>query len=193
MQHIIFLPSIHCSLSFPREDAVFEGNMRKLGNAPLSAKRLIQSYLVYCAALSAASTHSSKIKYSAKDSNVLSSPSVKLKEIKSHVKVFTNLNKLLLHEESNPRNEIIAFQSIASCDNPENFDSYAVDLCLDTCVTGGLTGYKQHFAEGTFVEKDLGNATTVAGTSQVSGYGIAHYVLSDNYGRTADLKVPMNY
>ena len=66
-------------------------------------------------------------------------------------------------------------------------------MYLDTCVTGGLTGFKSNFVEGTFVEKYLGNTTTAAGTSKVSGYGIAHYILSDDYGRTANLYVPINY
>ena len=87
----------------------------------------------------------------------------------------------------------VAFQSLQDNNEAISYDGDAIDLYLDTCVTGALTGYKSDFVEGTFVEKDLGYSSTAAGTTQITGYGIANYVISDDYGRKFNLKIPANY
>jgi hypothetical protein len=88
---------------------------------------------------------------------------------------------------------MVAFQSIQDCNDIISYDGDAVDLYLDTYVTGALIGYKSDFIEGTIEMKDLGYSSTAAGSTKITGCGVAHYILSDDYGRKCDLKIPANY
>ena len=93
----------------------------------------------------------------------------------------------------NASKDKVAFQSLQDCNDLISYDGDSVDLCLDTCVTGALTGCKSDFIDGTFIEKDLGYSLTAAGSTKISGCGIAHCILSDDYGQKYDLKIPANY
>lgn len=46
------------------------------------------------------------------------------------------------------------------------FDSDSASLYVDSCVTGGLTGFKQDFIEGTCVDVEERTSDTTAGKHQ---------------------------
>ena len=82
---------------------------------------------------------------------------------------------------------------IQDCNDTTSYNGDTVDLCLDTCITGALTGYKSDFIEGALEMKDLEYSSTTTGSTKITGSGEAHCILSNDYGRKCDLKIPANY
>ena len=80
-----------------------------------------------------------------------------------------------MHDHLCSHNNIIQSNTIAS------FDTDSVPLYIDSCVTGGLTGFKSDFTPGTLREIEPAHAATTAGTTSLVAEGIATYeVLTDD-------------
>ena len=73
------------------------------------------------------------------------------------------------------------------------FDSDSVSLYIDSCVTGGLTGFKQDFVEGTYVDIEERSSDTTTGKMSIIGEGIAAYLLKDDNGEPYLLYTKMAY
>ena len=80
-------------------------------------------------------------------------------------------------------------------DNGEvvRFDSDSVSLYIDSCVTGGLTGFMQDFMEGSYVEIEERSSETTTGKTSIIGQGIAACTLKDDDGELYLLYTKMAY
>ena len=61
----------------------------------------------------------------------------------------------------------------ATADELMEFDSDSFHLHLDSCVTGGLTGFKSDFIEGFYGEVAERSSDTTVGEATTTGEGIA--------------------
>ena len=68
------------------------------------------------------------------------------------------------------------------------FDSDSSHLHLESCVTGGLTGFKRDFIEGSYAEVAERSSDTTAGKSIIIGEGIAAWTFKDDTGELCTLK-----
>ena len=98
----------------------------------------------------------------------------------------------------NTFNHFLNFKCIAlnnTYDNGEvvRFDSDSVSLYIDSCVTGGLTGFMKDFVEGSCVEIEERSSNTTTGTTSIISQGIAAYTLKDNDGEPHILYTKMAY
>ena len=59
---------------------------------------------------------------------------------------------------------------------------------MDTCVTGGLTGFKADFIPGTYHETTRAKTNTAAGEAAIIGQATASYFFLDNNGEIFTLK-----
>ena len=73
------------------------------------------------------------------------------------------------------------------------FDSDSTNLYVDSCVTGGLTGFKSDFIEGSYVEVAERSSDTTTGKAVTIGEGVAAYTLKDDDGELCTLKTKMAY
>ena len=74
-----------------------------------------------------------------------------------------------------------------------HFDSDSVNLYIDSCVTGGLTGFKTDFVDGTYVEVEERSSDTTTGKTSIIGEGIAAYSIKDDNGDDYTIFTKMSY
>lgn len=90
-----------------------------------------------------------------------------------------------------PRN--IAFNNTGEEETVMKFDSDSVNLYIDSCVTGGLTGFKGDFVEGSCTDVPEKAMDTTAGKTTIIGEGIAAYRFVDDGGEPFTLYTKMSY
>ena len=71
------------------------------------------------------------------------------------------------------------------------FDTDSASLCIDSCVTGGLTGFKSDFIEGSYQEIAERSSDTTTGKTAIIGEGISANKLKDDNGDSFTLLTKM--
>ena len=80
-------------------------------------------------------------------------------------------------------------------DNGEviRFDSDSVNLCINSCVTGRLTGFMSDFADNTYTEVDERSSNTITGKTSIIREEIAAYSVMDDNGDNYTIFIKMSY
>ena len=73
------------------------------------------------------------------------------------------------------------------------FDSDSSHLCLDSCVTTGLTGFKSDFIEGSYAEVTERSSDTTTGKVITIEEGIAAYTFKDDTGELCTIKTHISH
>ena len=73
------------------------------------------------------------------------------------------------------------------------FDSDSTNIFIDSCVEGGLTGFRSDFIEGTFVEIEKQTSYITTGKSSIIDEGIMDHTLKDDNGEDHTLHTRMAY
>ena len=72
------------------------------------------------------------------------------------------------------------------------FDSNSTHLCLDSCFTGGLTGFKSDFVEGSYADLPKRSSDATAGEVFAISEGIADCTLKDDNEELCTLNLIWN-
>ena len=89
-----------------------------------------------------------------------------------------------IHHLKKPSHKIssLSLNSIDDGGEVTKFDTNSESLFIDSCATGGLTGFKSDFIEGSYHEIEERSSDTTTGKTTIIGEGIATCKLKDGNG-----------